>query len=218
MPPAPLRILLIDDHQIFRTGLRLILERAPGLTVVGEAGDAATALALALSTTPDVVVADIHLPGENGIELAVRIAAQCPAAKILFLSSDADLALVRRALDLGARGYLLKENAAPDLLRAIEAAAKGGIHLSPEVTAAFVQDYRQAGRSAAPAGPPRLSEREAEVLRLVADGFRNKEIATQLKVGTKSVETYRSRLMKKLGAHSPAELMRHAVREGLLPP
>lgn len=219
MNKTTLRILLLDDHQLFRTGLRMILERAPGLEVVADAGNGHDALEAAQRTHPDVVVADIHLPGEDGIEVAGRILKKCPAAKILFLSSDADITLVRRALDLGGRGYLLKDNAAQDLLRAIEAAVQGGIYLCPEVAAALVKSYQRTDALPPPPPPaPRLSERENSVLLMLAEGMRNKEIASRLKVGTKSVETYRSRLMKKLGYQSTAELVRHAVREGLIPP
>lgn len=217
MTQPALRILLFDDHQLFRIGLRMILERAPGMDVVADAGDGVTALELAQRTNPDVVIADIHLPGEDGITIAGQILEICPAAKVIFLSSDADIALVRRALDAGGRGYLLKDNAAQDLLRAIEAAMQGGIYLCPEVANSLVKDYRQTNEVPS-TPPPLLSERESAVLRLLAEGLRNKEIAVRLKVGTKSVETYRSRMMKKLGYHSTAELIRHAVREGLIAP
>jgi DNA-binding NarL/FixJ family response regulator len=218
MSKPVIRILLLDDHQLFRVGLRMILERAPGLAVVADAGNGTDALEAALRTAPDVVVADIHLPGEDGIEIAGLILKKFPAAKVVFLSSDADVALVRRALESGARGYLLKDNAAQDLLRAIEAAVQGGIYLCPEVAAKLVQSYQRDGAAPLAPPPPRLSERENAVLQLLAQGLRNKEIALRLKVGTKSVETYRSRLMKKLGYQSTAELIRYAIREDLIPP
>jgi len=216
MSTTPLRILLIDDHQILRTGLRMILERVPGWEVVGEAGDGATALALAQSKTPDVVVADIHLPGEDGIKVVSRILEKLPAIKVLFLSSDADIALVRRALDAGGKGYLLKENAAQDLIRAVEAAMQDGIYLCPEIAAKLVKDYQRHADQPLSDAPTALSEREIEVLRCIAQGLRNKEIADQLKISQKSVETYRSRLLKKLGYSSTAELVRHAIREGMI--
>jgi len=196
----------------------MVLESGARFSVVGEAGDGATALAMAVSMRPDVVVADIHLPGEDGIAIAGRILALRPATKIVFLSSDADLALVRRALETGGKAYLLKENAGQDLIRAIEAALKDGVYLCPEIAAALLKDYRQQGiNSVAEApGPAPLSERELEVLRYVAEGLRNKEIADRLEISPKSVETYRSRLLKKLGYASTAELVRHAIREGLV--
>ncbi len=218
MKHPPLRILLVDDHRLFSNGLRLILERTPGLVVVGEAADAAAALELAAGTRPDLVLTDIHLPNGDGIELAGRLASVCPEAKIVFLSGDADFALVRRALKAGGHGYLLKDSAAHDVIRAIEAARSGGIYLSPEVALALVEVHRRDEAVPAPAAGPALSDRETEVLRLIAEGLRNKEIAEQLKVGAKSVETYRRRLLLKLGYTSTAELVRHAVREGLIDP
>jgi DNA-binding NarL/FixJ family response regulator len=216
MDRSLLRVLLIDDHRLFRSGLQLILEKAAGLAVVGEAGDAATAIELAKTGKPDVIVADIHLPDGDGIEMAVRIKALCPAVRVVFLSSDADFALVRRALDAGGNGYLIKDSAPQELIRAIEAAMKGTVYLSPEVAAALVQDYRQRNDEAAPAPRVLLSKREKEVLRHIAEGFRNKEIADRLGVSVKSVETYRRRLLEKLGYTSTAELVRHAVREGII--
>jgi len=214
-----MRIFLVDDHQLFRAGLKLLLERTPGLTVVAEAGDAPTALACCTGVCPDILVIDIHLPGAiDGIELARRIRARCAAVKIVFLSSDGDPALVRRAIAAGGNGYLLKENAAPDLLRAIEAVHAGGLFLCPEVAAALSEDFRQRADADQAPVPPALSEREQEVLRLLVDGLRNKEIATRLGVSIKSVETYRTRLMAKLGYTSTAELVRFAVREGIIAP
>jgi DNA-binding NarL/FixJ family response regulator len=215
---TPLRILLIDDHQLFRSGLRLLLERAPGLVVAGEAGDGSSALALARSTRPDVVVADIHLPDGDGIEWAARILARLPATKVVFLSADADFALVRRALDAGGSGYLLKDSAPNDLVSAIEAVKNGGLYLCPKVAAILAEAHRQPSGGPPAAQPKPLSVREVEVLRFIAEGLRNKEIAGRLKVSTKSVETYRRRLLTKLGYDSTAELVRHAIREGFVAP
>ncbi|MBL9208469.1 MAG: response regulator transcription factor [Opitutaceae bacterium] len=216
MTDSPVRVVLIDDHQLFRKGLRLLLEQTPTIKVIGEAGTVAAAVALALETQPDVIVADIHLPDGDGIVAAEQMKRDCPRASIIFLSSDSDFRLVRRALDAGGRGYLLKDAAPQDIVRAIEAAEKGDVYLCPEVAAALVKDYQQRDGTAAP--PPRLSEREREVLRLVANGLRNKEVAARLDVSVKSVETYRRRLMNKLGYTSTAELVRHALREGLIAP
>lgn len=216
MTSTPLRILLLDDHQMFRAGLRMILERIPGWIVVGEAGNGAAALTLARTEKPDVVVADIHLPGDDGVTIAGGITEMNPAVKIIFLSSDSDIALVRGALDAGGKGYLLKDNAAQDLIRAIEGAVHDGVYLCPEIAAALVKDYRKRDDPSALDAPVVLSERELEVLRYIAEGLRNKEIADELKISQKSVETYRSRLLKKLGYSSTAELVRHAIREGMI--
>lgn len=219
MPTPSLRLLLLDDHQLFRAGLRLLLEREPGYSVVGQAGDVATALAMTEVTAPDLILADVHLPGEDGISGAAQILAQNPSVQIIFLSSDDDVALVRRALDCGGRGYLLKENAPQELLHAIHAVRQGGVYLSPQRTAALLQDYQQAP-DPAPVIPAdeniTLSARENAVLRHIAEGLRNKEIADRLQISQKSVETYRSRLLKKLGYSSTAEIVRHAIREGLI--
>jgi DNA-binding NarL/FixJ family response regulator len=213
-----MKILLLDDHQLFRSGLRLILEQTPGLTVIGEAGDGPSALEQVGRECPDVMVVDIHLPGLDGIEVARRLRAACPSAKVVFLSSDADSALVRRALEAGASGYLLKENAPQDLIRALEAAAKGGVYLCPEVASVLVKDYQ--GRLSQETTAPRaaISEREREVLQFIAEGLRNKEMAVRLNVSIKSVETYRARLLAKLGYATTAQLIRHAIREGIVPP
>lgn len=213
-----LRILLVDDHQLFRRGLQMILERTPGMTVVGEAGDGTQALELGKGIRPEVLVVDIHLPDCDGIELAGRLREKHPGAKVIFLSSDGDFALVRRALDAGGNGYLLKNSAPTELIGAIQAAAKGGVYLSPEIAADLVADF--GGRSArqGPAAAPRLSSRENAVLEFIAEGLRNKEMAERLGVSVKSVETYRRRLLLKLGCDSTAGLIRHAIREGLITP
>jgi len=217
MPEPLIRVLLIDDHQLFRKGLRLLLEHSGSVEVVGEAGNVATAVALAPTVNPHVIVADIHLPDGDGIAAAQQMLRDCPRASVVFLSSDSDFKLVRRALDAGGRGYLLKDVAPQDLLRAIEAARKGDIYLCPEIATALVHDYRSRDEDLAPV-IPKLSDREREVLRFVANGLRNKEVAARLNVSVKSVETYRRRLMAKLGYTSTAELVRHALREGLVAP
>jgi DNA-binding NarL/FixJ family response regulator len=217
MTPDKPRIFLVDDHQLFRRGLRLVLEHTAGFNVVGEAATAAELISLCPAASADVLLADIHLPDGDGIEAARAAMAAQPSLRVVFLSSDGDLALVRRALDAGGVGYLLKSIAPQDLVRAIEAARKGDVYLCPEVATALVKDYR--ARDAAPRpARPRLSERENAVLRLIAAGRRNKEIAEQLGVSVKSVETYRRRLLQKLGYSSTAEVVRHAIREGLIPP
>jgi DNA-binding NarL/FixJ family response regulator len=216
MEPSPLRILLIDGHQLFRSGLRLILERALGLAVVGEAGEAASALDLAKSAKPDVILLNTHLPDGDGVELAGRILAICPAAKMLFLSSEGDFTLVRRALDAGGRGYLLKDSGPNELIQAIKAASDGGLCLSPTIAADLVAEFLRRTGSAEHMPPARLSERETEVLRLIAAGLRNKAIADSLNLSVRTVETYHRRLLAKLGCSSTAELVRYAIRVGLI--
>lgn len=217
MPPDLPRIFLVDDHQLFRKGLRLVLEHTAGFTVVGEAATAAELIGRCPTSSADVLLADIHLPDGDGIDAARTVMATMPSLRVIFLSSDGDLALVRRALDAGGIGYLLKDNAPQDLVRAIEAARKGDVYLCPEVATALVKDYRARDASPRPARP-QLSEREGAVLRLIAAGRRNKEIGEQLGVSVKSVETYRRRLLEKLGYTSTAEVVRHAIREGIISP
>jgi two-component system, NarL family, response regulator NreC len=217
MTPDLPRIFLVDDHQLFRKGLRLVLEHTAGFTVVGEAATAAELIGRCPASSADVLLADIHLPDGDGIEAARSVMAAMPSLRVIFLSSDGDLALVRRALDAGGIGYLLKDNAPQDLVRAIEAARKGDVYLCPEVATQLVRDYRARDESPR-AARPRLSEREDSVLRLIAAGRRNKEIAEQLAVSVKSVETYRRRLLQKLGYTSTAEVVRHAIREGIISP
>jgi DNA-binding NarL/FixJ family response regulator len=210
------RIIILDDHPLFREGLRLILEREGGFNVVGEVADGATALALAEHSKPDLIVVDVHLPVEDGITVATRILAKCPAIKVVFLSSDGDVALVRRALSAGGSGYLLKDSAADDLIRALDAAVKGGVYLSPELSSALLREYKQINRLPASSTPEPLSDREIKLLRLIAIGLRNKDMADRLGLSPNSVATYRSRLLKRLGCNSTAELIRYAIQEGLV--
>ena len=213
-----LRILLLDDHRLFRSGLRSLLERTESMEVVGEAGDGPSAVEAAVRFNPQVVLVDIHLPGMDGFEAAEQIQAACPGIKVIFLSSDLDVALVRRAVRTGGKGYLLKGDATESLLLALETVRSGHFWYSSEVLSVLVDDYRQCLTDQATLPSPRLSEREQEVLRFLAEGLRHKEIADRLGVGIKSVETYRARLMAKLGCTSTADLIRHAIRSGVVPP
>jgi DNA-binding NarL/FixJ family response regulator len=216
--PSPLRLLLIDDHRLFVHGLRLILERAEGLVVAGEASNRPSARVLAERLQPDLIVADIHLADGDGITLVEELRARQPSVKALFVSSDADLALVRRALHAGGSGYLLKDNAPQDLLRAIAVVARGGVYLCAEVAGVLQSTGADASATPERGARARLSERETEVLKLIAEGVCRKDIANHLEVSVKSVETYRKRLLHKLGYASTAHLVRHAVREHLVAP
>ena len=212
-----MRLFLLDDHPLFRAGLVLLLQRTPGMELIGEAGDVAGMLAQLTGEGPDIVIVDVHLAGgSDGIDGARQILDRFPAAKLVFLSSDSDYALVRRSIEVGGKAYLLKEDTPQELVRALALVHGGGVYFSPGVTAALVEDYRQKLDADAAAGKPVLSKREREVLKLLAEGLRNKEIAERLGVGVKSVETYRARLMAKLKLGSTAELVRYAVREGVV--
>lgn len=210
-----IRILLVDDHEILRKGLILMVQDQPGTLVVGEAADGRTALELAGTLGPDVVIMDVHLPDTNGIEVSRQILARHPRIKIIALSADPNLAVVSQALQAGILAYLTKVNGPEQLHEAIRTVLDHRVFLGPEVASLVLEDYmRNAGVE--PSSPrPRLSARERQVLKLVAEGKRNKETAETLGIGVKSVETYRSRLMRKLGCNSTAELTRYAVREGI---
>ena len=212
------RIVLVDDHCILRDGLRMILQREPDFTIVGETGDARSALECVRKTAPDLAVMDLHLPDEDGLVCTRRILEERPGTKILILSGSPDLRRVQEALRAGAAGYVLKDEAADELVRAVRNVMQGKVHLSPSAATAMVRELNVEPEPEAAAVGPTLSERELAVLKLIVDGLRNKEIAEHLSVSTKSVETYRARLMTKLGCTSTAELVRYAVRVGIAKP
>jgi DNA-binding NarL/FixJ family response regulator len=214
--PASLRILLVDDHRMLREGLRALLSREPGYVVVAEAGDGDSALKSVRREPPDLIVLDVHLPDMNGIEVARRILAVFPEVKVIMLSSDHSHNCVHEALLAGVSGYVLKENAAEELLRAIHTVVAGQLYLCPEVGTEIIASYRRGQLPNLAPPVPLLSGREREVLKLLADGLRTKEIADQLGVSAKTVETYRHRLMEKLQLPSVAELTRYAIREGIV--
>jgi len=216
MNSKEIRILLVDDHAMLRHGLRKLIGEQEGLMVVGEAASSQAALEQIRALSPQVVIMDIHLAAENGIEVSGRILAEFPTLKIVVLSADSDLAIVTEALQVGVSGYVTKVSGPAELIRAIEAVMDHRIYLSQEVSSVLVRDYMKTlGGKTIPASKPILTDRERHLLKLVAEGARNKEIAEALNVGVKSVETYRSRLMKKLGCASANELTRYALREGI---
>jgi two-component system, NarL family, response regulator NreC len=214
---SELRILLGDDHTLVRHGVRKILEAQPGWTVVAEAGDGRDAVRAALELQPDVAVLDIGMPLLNGIEAARQIERRAPGVQILILSMHADEAYVTQALSAGARGYLLKDSADTDLLRAVADVAAGRSFLSPAVARVMVDDYvrRLAGRGITDRYDA-LSEREREVFQLVAEGHSNKAIADILSISPTTVETHRAHVLQKLDLHNTAELVLYAVRRGVI--
>ncbi|HXJ96567.1 MAG TPA: response regulator transcription factor [Terriglobia bacterium] len=213
----PIRIVLADDHNIMRGGLRLLLERQPGFTVVGEASDGRQAVEQAEATKPDVVVLDIAMPNLSGIEAAARISEMLPHVAIVILSMHADESYVLRALKAGAKGYLLKDSAESDLIQAITAASNGKAFFSPEISRILVEDYvREMGRRGAEDSYQLLTPREREILQLLAEGKTNKDIATLLNLSLYTVETHRRNIQEKLNLHSLAELILYAVRKGII--
>jgi len=212
--PRRIRILLADDHTVLRSGLRALLSAQADLEVAGEAADGAEALRLAQTIKPDVVVMDIGMPGVSGIDATARIRRELPSTKVLILSMHDDQGYLRQALRAGASGYVLKKAADTELLAAIRAAARGEVFLDPSLAKGFVEDA-VLPKTQEP-DIPMLSDREREVLHLLARGHTNQQVADRLCIGVKSVETYKARLMEKLGLKGRAELVRYALTHGLL--
>ncbi len=210
-----IKTILVDDHTMLRSGLRQALAQQPGLEVAGEASTGAQALALVDAIKPELVLMDVHLPDANGVEVSREILSRHPTIKVLIFSSDGNRALVDEALQAGVCGYLSKSGSVEELLTAIESVMAGKLYLSPEVSGDILSDYRKKLQGGPESAKPLLTEREKYLLKLVAEGRRNKEISTELDLSIKSVEAYRSRLMKKLNCASAAELVRYAVREGI---
>jgi DNA-binding NarL/FixJ family response regulator len=213
-----IRVLLVDDHPLLRDALRCLIGAQPDMEVVGEAADAASAFEAASALEPDVIIMDIELPGENGIEVSRRVLAARPDTRIVILSAFPDATYVIDSVRAGVSGYLLKGNASSEVVRAIRAVMEGHTFMCPEATSTLVSVYRDSVGPDQAASRPVLSQREREVLLLVAEGLRTREIAARLDIGTKTVDTYRARLMAKLKCSSTTELVRYAIREGLTSP
>jgi len=207
-----IRILLADDHAVVRQGFRMILSAHPDLEIVGEAGNGREAVALADELQPDVVVMDVAMPELNGIEATRRITTASPRTRVLALSMYKDSVYVREILRAGARGFLLKDAIDRDLLAAVRSVASGDGYLSPAVSEAVLSDYRRHVTDPIDL----LSSREREVLQMIAEGKTNKDIATTLSLSVYTVDAHRGRIMEKLNLHSVGELVRFAVRKGLV--
>jgi two-component system, NarL family, response regulator NreC len=211
-----LRVLLADDHSIVRRGLRALLEEA-GHTVVAEAGDGLEAIRLCEEHRPDLLILDIGMPRLNGIEVAARTQKLPRPPGVIILSMYGDESYIIRALSAGARAYLLKSATDEDLLPAVQAVASGKPFFSPAVAAVLVEDYvRRLQTRGLTDSFLLLTDREKEVLQLLAEGRSNKEVATLLDLGLSTVETHRANLMQKLGLHNTAEIVLYAVRKGMI--
>jgi DNA-binding NarL/FixJ family response regulator len=204
--------LLADDHAVVRQGFKMILAAQPDMEIVGEAGNGREALDLAGQLQPDVIVMDVAMPELNGIEATRRIADLSPRSRVLALSMHKDSVYVREILRAGARGYLLKDSIASDLLAAVRAIARGEGYLSPGVSDAVLNDYRRHVTDPIDL----LTSREREVLQMIAEGKTNKDIATVLNLSVYTVDAHRGRIMEKLNVHSVTDLVRFAVRCGLV--
>ena len=212
-----IRVLLADDHHLVRQALRALLEKAEGIEVVGEAEDGREAAKLAQRLRPDVAVLDVAMPVLNGIQAAERIRRLQIPTRVVILSMHKDDALVRRALRGGAHGYLLKSAVSEELLLAVRAAVRNEIYLSPGISRTVVEDLLTVGTTAEPADAfDQLTQREREVLQLIAEGRTNSEIAKLLAISVKTVEKHRSNLMSKLDVHDIAGLVRIAVKHKLI--
>jgi two-component system response regulator NreC len=207
-----IRIVLADDHALVRQGFRMILEAQPDMEIVGQAGNGREAVELAEKLHPDVVVMDVAMPELNGTEATRRLAASTPRTRVLALSMHKDSVYVREILRAGARGYLLKDSGDTDLVAAVRAVAKGEGYISPAVSDAVLSDYRKHVTDPLDL----LTGREREVLQSIAEGKTNKEIATALNLSVYTVEAHRGRIMEKLNLHSTGELVRFALRNGLI--
>lgn len=212
-----IRILLADDHNVIRRGLRLLLESHPEFTVVAEAADGRQAIEQAIATRPDVAVLDIAMPHLSGTEAAERIIEALPSTAIVILSMHADEGYVLRALKAGAKGYLLKDSAEADLIQAIKAVTSEKAFFSPEISRMLADDYmREIKTRSVQDSFELLTAREREILHLLAEGKSNKDIAVMLGLSLYTVETHRRNLQEKLNLHSLAELILYAVRKGLI--
>ena len=206
------RVLLADDHTVVRGGFRMLLGAQADIEVVGEAANGIEALQLAKDLNPDVVVMDVTMPQLNGIEATRRMNQEVPRIRVLALSMHKDAVYVREILRAGARGYLLKDSGEADLIAAVRAVARGEGYLSPAVSDAVLTDYRKHVTNPLDL----LSSREREVLQRIAEGQTNKEIANSLGLSVYTVEAHRGRIMEKINVHSAGELVRFAVRNGLI--
>jgi two-component system, NarL family, response regulator NreC len=209
------RVLIVDDHAVFRAGLKLLIDAEDDLEAVGEAGTARDAVFQARALKPDVILMDVVMPDQSGLDVVPTLLHERPETKVLVLSMQDDPQYVRDAFAAGANGYVLKEAADSEVVAAIQLVASGGSYVNPALGARLVTAEAKE-RAEAEADP--LSEREHEVLRLLALGYTNQEIAKTLFISVRTAETHRSHIMRKLGFASRAELVRHALQHGLLEP
>jgi two-component system, NarL family, response regulator NreC len=213
------RVLIADDHGIVRQGLRALLEKSPDVSVVGEASDGREAVRLAAELRPNIVVMDIAMPMLNGVDATSQILSRDPEIKVIILSMHSDESYILRALSAGAKGYLLKDSAEGDILPAVQTVAKGRPYFSPVIASTLLDEYLQTmKKNKVRDSYDLLSEREKEVLQLLAEGKSNKEVASVLNLSPYTVESHRTSLMQKLNLHNTAEIVLYAVRKNIIVP
>lgn len=213
---SPVRVVLADDHELVRAGLRALVDGCPGMRVVGEASDGAEAIARARELDPDVLVMDLSMPEVDGATATERIRSECPRVRVIALTAHDDRAHLTRLLQAGAAGYVLKRGAADELVRAIRAVAAGSTYVDPTLAGAVLRRVADPFRAGPDEAAAALSDREEEVLRRLAWGESNKEIAGRLGISTRTVETYRARIHEKLGLRTRTDMVRFALRRGWL--
>jgi two-component system, NarL family, response regulator NreC len=220
----PIRLMLVDDHEVVRTGLKSYLQTQPGLEVIAEAGGGAEAIERAIELRPDIVLMDITMPGMDGLEATRQLKARWPEAVVLALTVHEDKFYFMEMLAAGASGYLTKQAAADELVQAIHAVAEGHIYLQPALARWLLEDYQRLAQQPAPAaaetpspqGLDALSERERQVLELVAQGLNNPQMGERLELSPKTIARHRERIMQKLNLHSRTELVKFAIQSGLV--
>jgi DNA-binding NarL/FixJ family response regulator len=210
------RILLADDHKVVCEGLQLIIEKQPGMQVIGVANDGREAVRLAREMSPDVVIMDVAMPNLNGIEATRQIIEESPGTKVIALSMHTHKRYVTGMLSAGVSGYLLKDCAGDELAQAIQTVIGNQVYLSPAIAGIVVEEYAKKAASSAEHSHPILSSREREVLQLLAEGRSTRQISTSLHLSVKTIETHRRQLMAKLGLKSIAEVTKYAIREGII--
>jgi DNA-binding NarL/FixJ family response regulator len=210
-----IRVLLCDDHTLFREGIKAILKDEPSIEIVGEAADGRQAVALALELHPDVVLMDIAMPEMSGFDATRRIVQSSAKSKVLILTMYEEEEVINRCLSAGASGYVLKDAPRAYLIHAIDVVNKGGQYMSPRALKKVVQQYVKGAKGAA-TGYERLSDREREVLQLLADGLALKDIATKLVLSVKTVDAHKTNLMRKLDLHDRSELIKYAIQRKLI--
>ena len=212
-----MRLVLADDHDIVRRGLRALLQEEPGIEIVGEAGDGREALNLCQTLEPDLAILDVAMPQLNGIEVAAQAIRHNPRLRVVMLSMHAHESYIIRALTAGAKGYLLKDATEEDLIPAVRAVSQGRSFFSPAISQILAEDYvRYLQQSGQEDSYSLLTDREKEILQLLAEGRSNKEVAALLGIGLSTVETHRAKVMQKLTLHNTAELVLYAVRKGIV--